>query len=31
VLAKYVERLLLAREEATPSRLSMDELVKQGF
>ena len=31
VLAKYVERLLLAREEAAPSRLSVDELVKQGF
>jgi riboflavin synthase len=31
ILAKYVERLLLARDEATPSRLSMDEVVKQGF
>ncbi len=31
VLAKYVERLLLAREEAAPSRLSVAQLREQGF
>lgn len=31
VLAKYVERLLLAREEPAPSRLSVQQLREQGF
>jgi riboflavin synthase len=31
ILAKYVERLILAREEAAPSRLSVEKLVEQGF
>jgi len=32
ILAKYVERLILAREEATaPSRLTLEKLKEQGF
>jgi riboflavin synthase len=31
ILAKYMERLLQAREEAAPSRLTVEKLVAQGF
>ena len=31
VLAKYMERLLEARQQPAPSRLTMEELVRQGF
>jgi hypothetical protein len=30
-LAKYLEQLLRAREEAADGRLSIEELLKQGF
>jgi riboflavin synthase len=30
-LAKYIERLLEARETAAPSRLTVEKLVEQGF
>jgi riboflavin synthase len=31
VLAKYMERLLEARRQPAPSRLTMEELIRQGF
>lgn len=31
VLAKYLERLLSAREESAPSRLSIEKLIEEGF
>lgn len=31
VLAKYVERLLASRQQAPPSRLTMERLVEEGF
>jgi riboflavin synthase len=31
ILAKYVERLLEARRDATPSRLTLEKLIEEGF
>jgi riboflavin synthase len=31
VLAKYIERLLEARQQAAPARLTVEKLVEQGF
>jgi riboflavin synthase len=31
ILAKYIERLLEAREQAAPARLTVEKLVEQGF
>ncbi len=31
MLAKYIERMLAARSEAAPSRISLDRLIREGF